>query len=55
MSGKVREEWGNLTEQEVAGIKGDRTALLSLIRERYGFGEEEAERRLRDWEHRLGG
>ena len=55
MQGKLREEWGDLSDEDLAGVKGDRTAMLSLIRERYALGEEEAQRRLLDWEARQRG
>ncbi|WP_338661686.1 hypothetical protein VQH23_15790 [Pararoseomonas sp. SCSIO 73927] len=49
MGGKVRKNWGKLTEEDISQAGGRRDLLLERIRERYGVGEDEAERQLTDW------
>jgi uncharacterized protein YjbJ (UPF0337 family) len=51
--GKVKETWGELTDDEIDQIAGKRDILLGKIQERYGMKKDEAERRLRDFENRL--
>jgi uncharacterized protein YjbJ (UPF0337 family) len=51
--GKVKETWGDLTDDELDQIAGKRDVLLGKIQERYGMEKDEAERRLRDFEDRL--
>ncbi len=47
--GKVREKWGDLTEDEVARLEGNRDQLVGRIQERYGIARDEAERQVSDW------
>lgn len=49
LRGRVRKEWGKLTNGDMAAIKGDRDVLLSRLQERYGHTREEVERELDDW------
>ncbi|MGZ5586048.1 MAG: CsbD family protein [Methylobacter sp.] len=51
--GKIKETWGDLTDDELDQIAGKRDVLLGKIQERYGMEKDEAERRLRDFEDRL--
>ncbi|MGZ5055429.1 MAG: CsbD family protein [Methylobacter sp.] len=51
--GKVKETWGDLTDDELDQIAGKRDVLLGKIQERYGVEKDEAERRLKDFEDRL--
>lgn len=51
--GKVKETWGDLTDDELDQIAGKRDILLGKIQERYGMKKDEAERRLRDFEDRI--
>lgn len=53
LKGKVREQWGKLTDDELDVIEGRREQLAGRIQERYGLAREEAEKQVRDWEKRL--
>jgi uncharacterized protein YjbJ (UPF0337 family) len=44
LRGKVREEWGELTDDELDQIAGRRDQLVGKIQERYGYTRDEAER-----------
>ena len=49
MEGKIRENWGDLTDDELDKIAGKRDQLVGKIQERYGLSKDEAERRVKDW------
>ncbi|MGZ4980316.1 MAG: CsbD family protein [Methylobacter sp.] len=51
--GKVKETWGELTDDEIDQIAGKRDILLGKLQERYGLEKDEADRRLRDFERRI--
>jgi uncharacterized protein YjbJ (UPF0337 family) len=51
--GKVKERWGELTDDDFDRIEGQREQLIGRIQECYGIGKEEAERQVRDWESRI--
>lgn len=46
MIGAVHKEWGELTEDEILEVAGDRKQLMGLLQERYGLAKDEAERQL---------
>jgi uncharacterized protein YjbJ (UPF0337 family) len=48
--GKVKEKWGDLTDDDLAKIEGQRDQLVGRIQERYGLGKEQAERQVSEWE-----
>jgi len=52
-SGKIREKWGKLTDDDFTTIGGQRDQLLGVIQKRYGIAKEEAERQLSDFERTL--
>ena len=53
MSGKVKEQWGKLTDDDLTEIAGKRDQLSGKLQARYGMAKEEAERQLREFESRL--
>lgn len=52
LRGKVKEQWGRLTDDELDMIDGKREQLSGRIQEAYGISKDEAERQLDDWERR---
>jgi uncharacterized protein YjbJ (UPF0337 family) len=46
MTGKLKEKWGLLTDDDIAAAKGRREILSGRIQERYGIAKEEAEKQL---------
>lgn len=50
--GKVKEQWGRLTDDDVDVIAGRRDQLLGRIQERHGVSMEDAEVQIKDWEKR---
>lgn len=53
VTGKVRETWGNLTDDELDKIAGKRDQLIGMIQTRYGVAKEEAEKQVRLFEEKL--
>jgi len=49
LKGRVRRQWGKLTDDEIDIIRGDQEVLIGKIQEHYGRSREEAEREVRDW------
>ena len=50
--GKVREQWGKLTDDDLDVIAGKRDQLIGTIQERYGKGRDEVEREVSEYEAR---
>jgi uncharacterized protein YjbJ (UPF0337 family) len=48
--GRVKETWGDLTNDDLDVIQGRRDQLVGRIQERYGVAKEEAERQIAAWE-----
>ena len=49
IKGKAREEWGELTDDDLAEVRGEREQLVGLIQKKYGIAKEEAERQVDQW------
>jgi uncharacterized protein YjbJ (UPF0337 family) len=50
--GKVKEQWGKLTDDDLDIIAGKRDQLLGRIQERHGITKDEAEKQLNTWNER---
>ena len=48
-SGKVQQQWGKLTNDDLSKVEGKRTELVGRIQERYGYAKDKAEREVDDW------
>ena len=49
-SGKVREKWGKLTDDDLVRVAGKRDQLVGLLQKRYGQAKDEIERQVSDFE-----
>ena len=49
-TGKAKEQWGKLTDDDLSVVAGRRDQLSGKIQERYGVAKDEAERQLAAWE-----
>jgi uncharacterized protein YjbJ (UPF0337 family) len=49
LRGKIKEQWGKLTDDEIDQMEGHAEVLAGKLQERYGWTREEAERRARDF------
>jgi len=52
LKGKVKEQWGKLTDDDFDVIAGKRDQLVGRIQERHGISRDEAEKQVKDWESR---
>ena len=50
--GRVKEQWGQLTDDEIEVIAGQRDQLSGKLQERYGLSQEQAEHQMSDWQKR---
>ncbi len=44
--GSVKAQWGDLTDDELTEIDGNRQKLLGKLQEKYGYTRDEAERQV---------
>lgn len=49
-TGKMKEQWGKLTDDDFDVIDGKREQLLGRIQERYGVARDAAEKQVREFE-----
>jgi uncharacterized protein YjbJ (UPF0337 family) len=47
--GKLRQQWGELTEDDIDVINGKRQELAGRLQERYGYQKEQAEKEIDNW------
>ncbi|GAC1605281.1 MAG: CsbD family protein [Ramlibacter sp.] len=52
LKGKLKEQWGKLTEDDLDVIAGKRDQLLGRIQERHGIARAEAEAQVTQFEQR---
>ena len=44
LKGKVKEQWGKLTDDDLTVINGQQEQLVGKLQERYGYTKEQAEK-----------
>lgn len=49
LKGKVQQQWGKLTDDDLDHIEGRQEELEGRIQERYGKAREEVKREVDDW------
>ena len=54
MTGKVKEEWGELTDDDIKEAEGDRDQLVGKIQAKYGIAKEEAEKQVDSFASKVG-
>ena len=52
VTGKVKVQWGKLTDDDIMQIDGKRDQLVGRVQERYGIAKEAAEKQVKEWESR---
>ena len=52
-TGKAREKWGKLTDNDCSIIAGKKDQLVGKIQERYGIRRDEAEKQADEWAREL--
>ena len=51
LAGKIREQWGKLTSDDITAIEGRSERLIGKIQERYGVARDEAQRQVDAWRY----
>ena len=54
-TGKIKEKWGKLTDDDLAQIDGRREQLVGKLQERYGWAKDQAERQIDEFAHSYSG
>jgi uncharacterized protein YjbJ (UPF0337 family) len=49
LKGKIREQWGKLTDDDVDQIQGRSEQLVGKLQNRYGIARDEAQRQVDAW------
>ena len=49
LKGKIKQQWGKLTDDEIDQVKGRRDQLVGRVQERYGLARDQAARDVDDW------
>lgn len=52
LKGKIKQQWGKLTDDEIDQMEGNATILAGKLQERYGLAQEDAERQAREFRTR---
>ncbi len=52
-TGKVKQKWGKLTDDDLTAIGGKRDELVGRLQKHYGYAKDEAERELDDFTRSL--
>ena len=53
MEGKVKQQWGNLTDGDLAKVSGKREELEGVLQTRYGYSKDQVKKELDDWSAKL--
>ena len=52
-SGKAKENWGKLTDDDLAEVNGNREQLEGKIQERYGKAKDDVSKEVDDWSSKM--
>jgi uncharacterized protein YjbJ (UPF0337 family) len=47
--GKIKEQWGQLTDDDIDKMEGNREVFEGKIQEKYGLGKDQAKRNVDEW------
>jgi uncharacterized protein YjbJ (UPF0337 family) len=53
LTGKVKEKWGKLTDDDIAQINGNREQLEGKLQARYGYAKDQVRKDVDDWLGRM--
>lgn len=51
LKGRIKEQWGKLTDDEIDQIQGQRERWAGIMQEKYGMAKEEAQREFDKFSH----
>jgi len=43
LKGRVKEKWGNLTDDDVTRVEGNTEKLVGILQEKYGYSKDKAQ------------
>ncbi len=49
LAGKVKQQWGKLTDDEITKIDGRQEELAGRLQEKYGYSKQESENAINDF------
>ena len=52
LKGKIKQQWGKLTDDEIDQMEGNAEILAGKLQERYGLGKDDAERQAKEFRAR---
>jgi uncharacterized protein YjbJ (UPF0337 family) len=52
LSGRAKQQWGKLTDDDIKASAGRRDALVGKVQERYGMSRDDAQKQVDDWARR---
>ena len=52
LKGKIKQQWGKLTDDEIDQLEGNAEILAGKLQERYGLAQEEAEKQATEFRTR---
>ena len=47
--GKVKQQWGKLTDDDLTVIEGNRDELAGRLQQRYGYAKDKARKEIDSW------
>lgn len=53
LKGKVKSEWGKLTDDDLTRVEGNTESLVGVLQERYGMARDEAKKQVDAFKHRI--
>lgn len=53
LKGKVKEKWGDLTDDDITRAEGNEEQLIGIVQKQYGLTRDEAKRQVGDWAGKL--
>ncbi|WP_134726167.1 CsbD family protein [Paracoccus luteus] len=49
LKGSVKQQWGDLTDDDLTQIEGDRDRMAGKLQERYGWAKTEVDEKMNDF------
>jgi len=53
VKGEAKKKWGELTDDELMQVNGDREILAGKIQEKYGIAKEDVHKQIDEWAAKL--
>jgi uncharacterized protein YjbJ (UPF0337 family) len=49
LKGKIKHQWGKLTDDDLKAIEGDRDQLAGRLQQRYGYAKDKVDAEIDNW------